>query len=907
MKPTPQQVFRSNVNRPKKKKKVINDESIMNVAMTSSANDLVHVSELLTSGTKEIQDVLKHECMLIYECKVCRGLFRSIINFVIHKRKYCVNKFSAVNQQDLSSKLSQVEALFRTTPSTPDIENGKVKPMRTIQPPNLSSFYHSLISKTLGSVSPDGKGVTSNDILKMQSATVLLDKLETTQFPQIVADNPELTSFINDSSTAILREDGTIATNIKSLGELYKDRFASVSVPDPVSDHSPQVNGHAEPSEKLNLQCSLCKYSCTIRSSLYKHLQEKHFTLYKCDQCNKNYHSVRSVTRHLHEVHHISRARVEQVYKKKVIASKVVKSVPKHLYTQNKPKPIETVTPAPTIPVSNTSNKLSSCVKCSGPFNSISGSVLCLTCTISSDSSSASVKSDEVYHSRDHQVLSPAKYLIKFPLQGCSNKIFRSPASSCAGDIPSPGSPVIPRLSIEENRNKAGIQVRMNYDKCSPGNPIVSKIETPVNTTEEDKILDTPTLSPSSDSVSTKENAHMNGDNISNVEKENQLGSKDKRKNLDSITQKLLNSKMGDESCRNIKLTCSPLLSNNNKILDMEHDRSSRKSTRRSSLDILLGNKVKTEVPTKPDDIPTKEQEDNSEVEDKPKRRTRQNSVENKTVSVDTRCSQTLSRNETRLSMSKKRDTLISSSKSIDGKTIVVKEEGEEPVKSNEEPSKVSEPQSNGLDHTASEQNMSTEVNLKRKLRTRTETIVNKKSKPDQDLTVNSTSDLQPLVLLDNSMTCDTATESEVVPASQALQSVPPVLRGSGESLEDLGVSSDNERLFKSLMKDAMDISPDSYQCRLCTISFPPIKKLLRIHVASKHLGYFRYRCAVESCAKMYFSHSDATQHASTSHANQNSGIVQVDANTLSMSAALEAQTCLKEKQKNKSPKEKQS
>jgi hypothetical protein len=33
-----------------------------------------------------------NECNLIYECKTCIGLFRSLANFVAHKRTFCRNK-----------------------------------------------------------------------------------------------------------------------------------------------------------------------------------------------------------------------------------------------------------------------------------------------------------------------------------------------------------------------------------------------------------------------------------------------------------------------------------------------------------------------------------------------------------------------------------------------------------------------------------------------------------------------------------------------------------------------------------------------------------------------------------------------------------------------------------------------
>uniref|UniRef100_A0A8D8WF20 Zinc finger protein 800 n=1 Tax=Cacopsylla melanoneura TaxID=428564 RepID=A0A8D8WF20_9HEMI len=828
MKPTPHQVnnVRSNVNRSRKKKKrVINDESIMNIAMASTANDLVHVSELLNSGTKEIQDVLKLECALIYECKVCRGLFRSIINFVIHKRKYCVTKFSTLNHENLSSKLQQVESLFKTTlSSSNNAESGQGKPMRTIQPPTLSSFYQSLISKTLGSVSPDGKSLPS-DILKMQSATVVLDKLENTFFTKPSSNttdhsNSELSSLINDSSTAVLREDGTIATNIQSLGQLYQNNFNSCSS----ATNSSQPNDQSQqPSSRLS--CSLCKYTCEIRSSLYHHLQSKHFTWYKCDECLKSYNSLRIVLRHLNEVHHISRTRVEQRYKKKVLANKVVKSVPKHLYCPSAPSstPSTTSISAPT-PIPS----LSSCTKCSSLLSSSSfSSTLCSSCASGSDN--CSVKSDE---------LSSRKAHASFLLQGCSNRVVPSPASSCAGDIPSPGSPAV-RLSCEENKNKAGIQVRMNYDKCTPGNPIVSKIVSERDQISPDTPTLTQTLSPSSDS---KENTQQNGEN------ENKIGRKEKRKNLDSITQKLLSNKMADDTtCTEIKLSCSPLFNRN------RGNNKNRKSVRKMGLETPLLPIV--QLDSKPE-ISSELKQDTNKTSDKgekgtlvtpgePKRRTRQRSLE-KTVTMEI----------TRRSL---RDTSSSSNKSGDFKVNSL-------IRTPSEQDNSLDVKVNGVNHSEG-----TDENRKRKLRARSD-IANKKSKSSEDVS--------------NDVNNKSSDDVQVL-------ETPKVLHGSCESLEDTLGCSENEQMLKCIMKDAMDTSSNT--CKVCTISFLN-KKLLRIHVASRHVGYYRYRCAVESCNKMYFSQSDATQHARTSHANQKEDVIRVDASTLSMSSALEVQGVLKNK-----------
>lgn len=43
----------------------------------------------------QLKDLLSNECDLLYECKVCRNIFRSLANFISHKRVYCKEKFSS--------------------------------------------------------------------------------------------------------------------------------------------------------------------------------------------------------------------------------------------------------------------------------------------------------------------------------------------------------------------------------------------------------------------------------------------------------------------------------------------------------------------------------------------------------------------------------------------------------------------------------------------------------------------------------------------------------------------------------------------------------------------------------------------------------------------------------------------
>uniref|UniRef100_A0A7E4VFI4 C2H2-type domain-containing protein n=1 Tax=Panagrellus redivivus TaxID=6233 RepID=A0A7E4VFI4_PANRE len=47
------------------------------------------IAKAFADGTDEVKDLLKNEAEIIIECRYCRNLYRSIPNFLSHKRQYC--------------------------------------------------------------------------------------------------------------------------------------------------------------------------------------------------------------------------------------------------------------------------------------------------------------------------------------------------------------------------------------------------------------------------------------------------------------------------------------------------------------------------------------------------------------------------------------------------------------------------------------------------------------------------------------------------------------------------------------------------------------------------------------------------------------------------------------------------
>jgi len=59
----------------------------------SGTKQLIHAME---TGTGEVKNFLLNETNLMYECKVCFSVFRSIANFIAHKRTFCKGRYNAM-------------------------------------------------------------------------------------------------------------------------------------------------------------------------------------------------------------------------------------------------------------------------------------------------------------------------------------------------------------------------------------------------------------------------------------------------------------------------------------------------------------------------------------------------------------------------------------------------------------------------------------------------------------------------------------------------------------------------------------------------------------------------------------------------------------------------------------------
>lgn len=65
------------------------DHSVLQRPIPLGVQGVRQIVQCMTGGSREVKDVLLNECSVLFECKVCRSLFRSLANLLAHKRVYC--------------------------------------------------------------------------------------------------------------------------------------------------------------------------------------------------------------------------------------------------------------------------------------------------------------------------------------------------------------------------------------------------------------------------------------------------------------------------------------------------------------------------------------------------------------------------------------------------------------------------------------------------------------------------------------------------------------------------------------------------------------------------------------------------------------------------------------------------
>lgn len=252
-----------------------NDIALLMKSIDTNLSSIDQVLKVFRIATPEIIELLTKECSLIFECKICKNLFRSLANFMTHKRGYCLGKF---------------EELFQ----------------------NHEHCDHTWYAKCRKSKTVSSRSTTRKDILTILESMKHMTKEHTTSEDVILKDIPTT-------------NEGLFNLRYESQEPKEKEKIVTV---EPVD-----VDSSVNPEPIDSSKCSFCGKEFSSQKALNVHTKADHGDLrmcFVCPCCKKYFANTWSVYRHMYKVHRKTSEQVRklrtQIQKKQVTLEELNRS-----------------------------------------------------------------------------------------------------------------------------------------------------------------------------------------------------------------------------------------------------------------------------------------------------------------------------------------------------------------------------------------------------------------------------------------------------------------------------------------------------------------------------------------------------------------------------------------------------
>ncbi|XP_050664279.1 uncharacterized protein LOC126964963 [Leptidea sinapis] len=285
------------------------DCSILRKPIKTSVTGFAQARKIFDFATEELKQLLSNECDLLYECKVCRNIFRSLVNLISHKRIYCKEKFNDVkhghflNNTLTANEVSKIKALeiayqqsLKDNMKIEDIDNNERIPLTK----DLSSVVENIVTS---------RGIKDSDLESQQVVLQNIPKTSVAVYQNVLYNCDK-----NDDMKTQVKEIESLLT--KDSAVLQKDGTFKVEQSNFDPDNVIQISDEDDASGDLELKCKKCDQKFSTQKTLKSHMKTKHVEtrlVYPCPDCLEIFSTSWSVYRHLFKIHRKTAAQIRRM------------------------------------------------------------------------------------------------------------------------------------------------------------------------------------------------------------------------------------------------------------------------------------------------------------------------------------------------------------------------------------------------------------------------------------------------------------------------------------------------------------------------------------------------------------------------------------------------------------------
>ncbi|KAH8388651.1 hypothetical protein KR093_011726 [Drosophila rubida] len=275
-----------------------NDLSLLQRPLQTAHTGFEEARRAYENGTNEVRRLLSEECSLIYECHVCRNMFRSLANFISHKRVFCC----------ISARITSHNSGYTDQNST-----------MIIQPANSQDMEHLLRSRSTG-CSPVPREIRPIRG-SMRDLSGVIERLRREKAPPAAAEGSkrqtpvlQLEAMTNSSQAVyqtikLEQEEDSMKTEVNEVHHMLNPERTVVG-PDgkalTSSDSAETPEQSINDETETNVFCEICKLTFQTHKTLELHIQKHHSSsafVFQCPACSLTFLQAAAVIRHLSKDH----------------------------------------------------------------------------------------------------------------------------------------------------------------------------------------------------------------------------------------------------------------------------------------------------------------------------------------------------------------------------------------------------------------------------------------------------------------------------------------------------------------------------------------------------------------------------------------------------------------------------